>query len=225
MSSALPAMTIGLRARFERGPRRHRHVLGLQRRARTALRHRSRIDARSAVEPRRLQGWIRLAGAGDGARTCWRQLRSGRLRPARRAAPAGPSGTAPAAGGDAGRCGFAAAEFAPVRVAPAGPAMEARLSVAGRRSWADLAAHRAWAADAAVRVGRRPAAIRRRSRPACTRLRRALHQLRPKRAGVLHKGRRRAGRLRRRCGGSLRRPGDAGRRRTAATLAAGRLIG
>ncbi len=63
-----------------RGPRRHRHVLGLQRRARAALRHRSWIDRRGAVGPRRLQWWIRLAGAGDGARTWRRQRWSGLLR-------------------------------------------------------------------------------------------------------------------------------------------------
>ena len=181
------------RALGTRGPRRHRHVLGLQRRARAALRHRSWIDRRGAVEPRRLQGWIRLAGAGDGARTWRRQWWSGLLRQVggRSRARAGRSIRTPADR----RCG--------------GPWRLCCRGIGGRRRLPGR-----WSSSLSVarrRIG--PRRIRRRSRPACTGLRRALRQLRPKRGGVLRNGRRSAGRLWRRRRGPLRR---AGRRRAQA---------
>jgi hypothetical protein len=46
-------------------PRRHRHVLGLQRGARTARRNRPRVDHRGAIERRHLQRRIGIAGAGN----------------------------------------------------------------------------------------------------------------------------------------------------------------
>ena len=183
------------RALGTRGPRRHRHVLGLQRRARAALRHRSWIDRRGAVGPRRLQGWIRRAGAGDGART-WRRQRwsglLGSLAAEAAPAPAGPSGRR-LTGGAAGRGGFAAAGWRAARLLES---WSSSLSVAGR-----------------ARIRRKPAALR------------ALGQLRPRRGGVLRNRRCSAGRLWRRRRGPLRRAGDAGRRRAAMTFAARRLIG
>ena len=102
VSSALPAMTNGLRARLARAPRRHRHVLGLQRRARAARRHRSRIDHRGAVVRRHHQGGIGLAGSPDTARASRR-----RGSPAMAAARAGCG--AMDAGGPAGCRGGGAA--------------------------------------------------------------------------------------------------------------------
>ncbi len=179
-------------------PRRHRHVLGLQRGARAARRDRSG-RARGAVERRRLQRRIRLAGAGHGARAVGRQRRRGQ-RPAaavtrlRRGDCAGCAADA-AAAARRRRCGRVAR-----RAALAGGADACRcrrsggLAVARRRT-------RLPGGGAAARLAGR-----------CERLcgARTLRGV----AAVA------------RAAGSLRRrPAGAGSRRTAATVAAGRLIG
>ena len=101
VSRALPAMTIGLRTRLERDGR---GGIGTSSGCSAARGLRCAIglgsSRRVAVEPRRLQRRIRLAGAGDGARTWRRQLRSGRLRLAWRQEPRRSRPVRPAAPAD-----------------------------------------------------------------------------------------------------------------------------